>query len=210
MANLMWIQKKAKRFKLNNPTLEDDNETETPNSNIYNDSNHIFFNSDITSDSAFKLNKELRALSISLRSDAISYGLIEPHPIYLHLTTNGGDIYSAFSVVDCISKLSLPVYTVIEGYVASAGTLISLAGEKRFINENAYMLIHELRSGISWGKMTSIDDEYSNIKKMMDHIIEYYIKRTGMSRKSLERILKKDLNWNADECIQKKLVEDRF
>ena len=203
MTDIHW--KNPKKRKLS------DEEDTIPNSDsdtIFVQQNHIHFNGDISNKTAFLLKRELLALSIELRSQRITLG-IENQPIYLHLTTNGGDIYAAFSVVDCISKLKSPVYTIIDGYCASSGTLISLAGEKRFINENAYMLIHELRSCMSWGKMTSIDEEYINLRKIMDHIIEYYIKRSGISRKRLERILKKDLNWNADECIKNGLVEGK-
>ena len=127
------------------------------NSYIYSNFSHIYFNNDINADTAFELNKELREVENKIKLLTLTLG-IEKQPIYLHLTTNGGIIYSAMSIIDCIKSLSVPVYTVIDGYVASAGTLISLAGEKRYMCENAYMLIHELRSGM-WGKMTEIADD---------------------------------------------------
>lgn len=49
-----------------------------------------------------------------------------------------------------MSELTIPIYTVIDGYVASVGTLISVCGNKIYIGKNAYMLIRELRSGV-WG-----------------------------------------------------------
>jgi len=76
------------------------------------------------------------------------------------------------------------VYTVIDGFVASAGTLIALAGEKR------YMLIHELHSGM-WGKMTEINDEYCNLKRLMKHIIKIYVNNTNLTKSNLTEILKK-------------------
>ena len=101
---------------------------------------HIYFNNDINADTAFELNKELREVENKIKLLTLTLG-IEKQPIYLHLTTNGGIIYSAMSIIDCIKSLSVPVYTVIDGYVASAGTLISLAGEKRYMFENSYMLM---------------------------------------------------------------------
>lgn len=175
---------------------------------VYSQFNHVYFNDDITYDTVFALNKELRAVEAKVRTTATALGL-DPQPIYLHITTHGGGIHAAFSVVDCISQIKLPVYTIADGFVASAGTLITLAGEKRYITENAYMLIHELRSGV-WGKMTSIDEEYLNLKKVMDHITDYYIKRTNISKKTLEKILTKDIIWNAEECIDKGLVTEVY
>jgi ATP-dependent Clp protease protease subunit len=177
-------------------------------SSVYSHLNHVYFNDDISYETVFTLNKELRTVEAQLKTTAMALN-IEPQPIYLHITTHGGCIHAAFSAVDCIEQLSLPVYTVAEGFVASAGTLITLAGEKRFISANAYMLIHELRSGV-WGKMTSIDEEYLNLKKVMDHIVSFYIKKTNITKKTLEKILTKDIIWNAEECIDKGLVESVY
>lgn len=211
---------KSKKRKIEEATLDNASDDEsTPSSlpilfpklstsSIYSHLNHVYFNDDISYETIFSLNKELRNVEAQLKTTAVSLN-IDPQPIYLHITTHGGCIHAAFSAVDCIENLSLPVYTVAEGFVASAGTLITLAGKKKFISANAYMLIHELRSGI-WGKMTSIDEEYLNLKKVMDHIVSFYIKKTNINKKTLEKILTKDIIWNAEECIQKGLVEEVY
>lgn len=178
-------------------------------SSVYSQYNHVYFNDDISYDTVFALNKELRQVETRLKTTSAALGMKETQPIYLHITTHGGGIHAAFSVVDCIQQLSVPVYTVVDGFVASAGTLITLAGKKKFMTANAYMLIHELRSGV-WGKMSSIDEEYLNLKKVMDHITEYYTKHTLMTKKQLAGILSKDIIWNTDECIKKGLVDDVY
>ena len=178
-------------------------------STLYSMNNHVYFNNVIANQSAFSLKKELRSLEMKLKIKSMTLG-IEPQPIFLHITTNGGDIHSALSLVDCIKHISLPVYTVVDGFVASAGTLISLAGEKRFIMPNNYMLLHELRSGVVWGKMTSINEEYTNLKQIMNHIVEYYVQNTKMTKVVLEKILKKDIIWDATKCIKKGLVDEMY
>lgn len=178
------------------------------NSYLTTNFNHIYFNNDITNDSAFELNKELRSVDTKIKTLSVSLG-VEKQPIYLHLTTDGGLIYSAFSVIDCIKSLSVPVYTVIDGFVASAGTLISLVGEKRFMCENAYLLIHELRGGV-WGKMSEVDEEHMNLKKIMEHLKKIYLDNTKIKKKDLDGILKKDLIWDVNECIEKGLVDEIY
>lgn len=203
--------KKRKR----EPKVEEDDDDDNPalplivstkpnGTSVYSQCNHVYFNDDITYDSVFALNKELRLVETRLKTMGAALGM-QAQPIFLHVTTHGGGIHAAFSAVDCIQQLSLPVHTVADGFVASAGTLLTLAGEKRYITQNAYMLIHELRSGV-WGKMTSIDEEYLNLKKVMDHITGYYTKRTLITKKTLAKILTKDIIWNAEECIEKGLV----
>ena len=53
----------------------------------------------------------------------------------------------------------------------------SLAGKKRFITENSYMLIHEIRSG-TWGKFSHMCESVENSKQLMEHIKSYYVKLT--------------------------------
>jgi ATP-dependent protease ClpP protease subunit len=207
--------KKRKQIKVNNDSDDDETtQTITPiiqtliGTKLYCHCNHIYFNSDIDSSSAFNLNKELRNMENKLKSTSVLLN-IEPLPIYLHLTTNGGSIHSAFSIIDCMNSLTLPIYTVIDGYVASAGTIISVCGTKRYIGKNAYMLIHELRSGV-WGKMTYIEEEVSNFKKVQEHLMEIYVDKTSLTEKKLLKILKKDVEWNAEDAINFGLVDDIY
>lgn len=176
--------------------------------NIHSIHNRIYFNDDITTESVTALNKELRTLDEKMATISNMFR-IDPIPIYLHLTTNGGEIYAAFSAIDCIQQMKCPLYTVVDGFVASAGTLISIAGKKRYILPNAYMLLHELRSGF-WGKMSDMTEEMENLKKLMDHLIEFYSTHTPLSKKTLEKLLTKDSIWNAKECISRGVVSGVF
>jgi ATP-dependent protease ClpP protease subunit len=183
----------------------DNDSSSTNNSNsISAFSNHIYFNDDINYNTAFKLNNALRLMETKLKSLNI-----DNIPIYLHLTTNGGIIHSAFSIIDCMNNISLPIYTVIEGFVASAGTLISVNGEKRYIGKNAYVLIHELRSGV-WGKMSELEEEMINIKKIQEHLINIYLEKTKIKRKKLNKILKKDIEWNAEEALEIGIADEIY
>ena len=177
---------------------------------VYNNMNHVYFNDDISEDTVFSLNRELQNVKTRLSLFGMSHGIpANTIPIYLHLTTNGGSIHAAFSAVDCIKTLGVPVYTVVDGFVASAGTLISLAGAKRYIMPNAYMLIHELRSGV-WGKMSTIEEEVDNLRKIMEHITTFYADNTKLTKRALEKLLTKDVIWNAQESINKGVAEEIY
>lgn len=211
----MGKTKKRKTVEEAAPMMDDDDEggpaipfifPKPPSTNLTVIHNRVYFNDDITFDSMFSLNRELRLLDDKL----LAFSLIhrsEPMPIYLHLTTNGGSIHAAFSAVDCIKSLRCPVYTVVDGFVASAGTLLSLSGNKRYIQPNAYMLFHELRSGF-WGKMSEIEQEFCNLQKMAEHLISFYTKHTSMTAKQLEKLLTKDAIWSPNECLEKGVVDE--
>lgn len=175
-------------------------------SNIYSIDNNIYFQNDIDYDSISDLNREMREMAANLKEMSRSYK-IEPPPIRLHLTTHGGMIHAALSAIDCMNELDVDVHTIIDGYVASAGTLISVCGKRRLMKRNATMLIHELRSEV-WGKMSEIEDEMLNLKKMSEVIKNIYEDNTNLTRQDLNRILKRDINWDADTCLNKGLVDE--
>lgn len=132
---------------------------------------------------------------------------IEPKPINLYITSNGGLVYQVLGAIDTIRGMKVPVHTICKGFVASAGTLLSLAGKKRFITESSYMLIHELRAG-HWGKFTHLSESLDNSKQLMEHIKNWYLSRTKMTAEELEEQLKKDVSWNAQMCLEKGLVDE--
>ena len=168
--------------------------------------NNIYFNDDISMETVSILNRELRNLQNKLLTVSIKMG-IEPPPIKLHLTTYGGSVHAAFSAISCIQSSKVDVHTIIDGYVASAGTLISVCGKKRYIHKHSSMLIHELRSG-TWGKMSVLEEEFENLKKMMDKIKTIYVENSKLKKKELDAILKKDSDWYADECLKHGLVDE--
>jgi len=198
-------------FKKRKRSSEDEEleEKEQADDNIYIINNHLYFSSDITPKSAFTLCKYLRTLEIKLKIENISMPSSIKPEIYLHITTNGGCIYSAFSIIDCFESLSIPVNTVIDSNVSSAGTIISIHGNKRYICNNSYVLIHELRSGC-WGKLAYLDDTYKNCLKIQDHINQIYLDKTKITKKYLKEILVKDLELNADECIRLGIADEIY
>jgi ATP-dependent Clp endopeptidase proteolytic subunit ClpP len=193
--------------------------------------NTIVFCTVIDDNSALKLTKMLLQLENDLLSDKkilkrkfkkfmnyeddkkSEYIIKEPklnweiEPIVLKIKTKGGSITSAFSIIDTINNMIVPVHTICTGMVASAGTLISLAGKKRMMTKNAYMLIHELRSS-SWGKYSELQDNHTNSTLMMNHIKKYYTENTNIPEDQLEDILRKDLYWSSDKCLETGLVDE--
>ena len=91
-------------------------------SDVYTTKNHIYFKTGITKDSIDKLATEIDNLNNKLSNLAkkATLGTFTPKPIYLHITTNGGDLLAGFFAYDKIKESKIPIITIIEGCVASA------------------------------------------------------------------------------------------
>lgn len=178
----------------------------TTSAKIRFDKNHVYFYSEVDRDSTYDLINCLR--------DSENYCLklchetkIETIPIYLHISSYGGCVDSALNVVDHILCSKFPIYTIIEGYTASSGTIISVVGKKRFIRPNASMLIHQISSGF-WGKMMELEDQIANLKQATLKIKRIYKKNTNIPKKQLITLLKHDLMLNANKCIELGLADE--
>ena len=170
--------------------------------------NRIYFYSDINTDKILQLNRHLRSKGIDLQREATIQDR-EPANIYIHIQSYGGSIFAGMAGMDEIIKSIVPVYTMIDGCCASAATFLSVCGKKRFINRHAYMLIHQL-SSFFWGKYEEFKDEKQNLDKIMEMIKKVYAEYTKIPTKKLEEILKHDLWFDADQCLEYGLVDEIF
>jgi ATP-dependent protease ClpP protease subunit len=213
-SNILFASKKPKQLTPSNDDDDDDGidfskffKRGSTEDNSYVVDNNIYFNDDITMETINKLNKQMRALQTKLVSMGTNLN-IEPPPIRLHITSNGGSVFAAFRAINCMKSLSVEVHTIVDGYAASAATMISVCGDKRYINKYSNMLIHELRSATSWNKMSELEDEVDNMKKIMDQIKDIYVEHTDLTRSELNKLLKRDLDWDVNKCLQAGLVDE--
>jgi len=168
--------------------------------------NHIYYYSSVNKKSALELNMKLREVENKLLKKYNDHNNHQEY-IYLHINSFGGSVFSAFSVIDTIKNMKVPVVSIIEGAAASAATLISVMCDYRIIYKTSYMLIHQLSSG-SWGKMNELEEEMENLKELMNSIKTIYKENTNIPRGEISEILKHDLWWNADICLAKGLVDE--
>lgn len=175
---------------------------------IKKEDNNIYFYENVSKDSILDLSLNIKQLTKKILKKSIDYNT-KPNPIYLHINSYGGCLHSARAIVDVILLNPVPIYTIIEGYAASAATIMAIVGAKRFMKPNSEVLIHQLSSGV-WGKMEEIKDEFQNLEKEMKWIVDIYSKHSKgkLQGKKLTDLLKHDLSLDANECLKFGLVDE--
>ena len=171
------------------------------------DDNIIYFYASVTQKENFKLNQQISSIGRQMEMVAVKLGMNIPPPIHLRINSYGGSVFAAFSSIDYIMKSKTPIYTYVDGCAASAGTIMSVCGAKRFIGENAYMLVHQLSSG-SWGKFAELQDDMKNNENLMKRIKEIYEAKTKIPKGKMDELLKHDLWWDAKTCLRYGLVDE--
>ena len=200
-------QCKTANLVIKNDDCEDEEDEESLRK-ITREGNHIYFHAEVDRGSVFEMIEFLRKCELDNIINAHKL-CIDEIPIYLHINSFGGSVFDAMTAIDAIQSCKVPVYTVIEGATASAGTLISVVGKKRFMRPNAYMLIHQLSAG-SWGKMAELEDEFENNKVLMDKIMSIYKEHASIPKKQLGEILKHDLWWDIEKCKLYGLIDETW
>jgi ATP-dependent protease ClpP protease subunit len=188
---------------------ENDSEEETDDDVIIKvDQNRVYFHADVTRENCFKLIESLQKAQEYIAIQYIKNEFEEMGKIYLYLFSDGGELYAGFNIADFIQKSKVDIITVVEGCVASAGSIISMAGKERYIRKNAYMLIHELRSGCL-GKYSECQDDMENNNILMDHMKKFVNERCQNTKleKKLDKVLKHDHIWDPEKCIKYGLVD---
>ena len=100
------------------------------NAIIHTIKNNIYFTGPLTDESVFAITTNLISLQYRDFSE-----------INLHIQSGGGSLLPSLGLVDLIRTSDIPINTFIDGYVASAATLISIVGAKRFISKHGTMLV---------------------------------------------------------------------
>ncbi len=172
--------------------------------------NTIHFYTDVTVGSCAELNRLLREIDCKLQQSAVVINNPTYTPIiHLRINSYGGELMAGLASVDTIRSLKSKVWTYVEGNAASAATLISVSGAKRFIGKNSLMLIHQL-SAFSCGTFEKLKDEHENNKRLMEIIKSIYKQYTKFPMKELDAILKRDIWLDSADCLKYGLVDEIF
>lgn len=168
--------------------------------------NNIYFYGTVTGDSCRILGEKLTDLIKSHKNFKNDYNTDYP-PINLHLQSPGGSLINTFYVLDIIIKSDVPIHTYVDGYVASAASLISVVGKKRYMSDNSMIMIHQLYSG-NEGKYKELDDDMINLNTFMSMIKKIYLEHTKIVPNKLDDMLDHDLWLDSKKCLDYGLVDE--
>ena len=134
----------------------------------------------------------------------------KPKFIKMLINSEGGEIPSAFALIDCIKGSNVPVYTYGLGQIASCGLLAFIAGVKghRYITPNTSILSHQFFWG-NVGKEHELMVSMKEVTNMSKRIIAHYKACTGLSEKEIQKYLlpPEDVWLTAKEAVKLGLAD---
>ena len=151
--------------------------------------NNIYFNGPITDETCMQLKYALdKHRYFYFNND--NY----PKAINLFIQSPGGSLLPTLALVDEIKNFDVDIHTFIRGYAASAATLLSVIGKKRYIYKNSLMMIHGIKlNEQTVSNVLQVKDLNHNIDLFMSIITDIYLENSNIDKKMLFELFEHDI-----------------
>ena len=166
----------------------------------------VYMYGQVTDESCMQLTMVLHDLDKKAQQQRVLYPDLKPK-IELHIQSGGGALMPTFYVCDTIKLIETPVHVYVDGFAASAASLMSVCGNKRIMTKNSAMLVHQL-TGATSGKFNEIKDEMTNLNFFMNKVKNIYLENTKLNSSVLDDLLSSDIWLDAQTCLEYGLVDE--
>lgn len=129
---------------------------------------------------------------------------VDEMDVYVH--TKGGDVMEGTLIYNHMKACGVPVNIYIVGVCCSMGTILMMAGNKVYMCENSYMMIHAPQGGC-YGTAAMMDKAAKGLRGMEKNFKKVYATKTGKSEKEIEDLLVGDNWFTAQEAAEEKLID---
>lgn len=143
---------------------------------------------------------------------------VQGNELTVNISTYGGDVFEALAIGGVLESLQKNVTTIGYGLVASAGTVILLAGKKRKMAANSFFMIHN-PTAVTGGEASEMRKTADLLDKIQTQLVDIYVTAMEKSGKlidgSRETTAKKVTKWvenetwfTADEALQYGFIDE--
>lgn len=147
---------------------------------------------------------EIKMITLwNLEDEKAKIPVEERVPIKLMIHSYGGNLDTAFAIIDIMAISKTPIYTYNLNACMSAGCLIFLNGHKghRYCMPLSTALIHE-GSGGSGGTYSQVQAQNENYKKMIEMMKNNILSHTDLDTKTLNKWKNKEIYLYAEDQIK--------
>ena len=162
----------------------------------------LYLNSEIDMCSVEDIVKHILRYNVEDRGVPVE----ERKPIMLYVTSNGGEVYAGYELIDVIMNSQTPVYTINMGYQFSMGFLIGMAGHKRFATKHAKYLQHD-GSSMAWNSSAKVRDEIEFQEENERRMREYILSRSNITPELYDSKFRVEWYMFADEAKRLGVVD---
>jgi ATP-dependent protease ClpP protease subunit len=149
------------------------------------------------------------AVGWEITPDAVARALKDAagKPITISLHSGGGDALAGIAIHNMIARHKGAKTVVVEGFAASAASLIAMAGDRIVMPSNAFLMIHE-----AWGGAMGDAEQMRGTAALLDSISaayrSTYAKRSGLEEDEVAELMRAETWFTAAEAVAKGLATE--
>lgn len=136
-------------------------------------------------------------------------GLKPGDRVNLYINCMGGSVKEALGIYSALRRCPAKVYAYIDGFAASAASVIAMAGEKVIMPQNTAMMIHNAAWG-DYGNPAQLRKSADDLEVINMAAIQSYTMHAGekLPADELQRMLDAETWLTAEQCMEYGLADE--
>lgn len=134
---------------------------------------------------------------------------IEADVINLHIDSAGGSITDGVAIYNALRAHSAEVHTYVDGIAASIASIVFLAGDKRYIPENAGVFTHlPMLAEMDMPNRKDLQEAQEHLAKFENVLSGIYMKHTGANEETVKMWMENDTWFFGQEAVEAGFATD--
>ena len=124
--------------------------------------------------------------------------------LVIHVNSPGGDTFDGIAIynrlMDYKKEHGARIKVTVDGWAASAASLIPLAADETVMGTGAMMMIHEA-SSIAWGSKRDMRKVADLLEKVEEGLIDIYMTKSNRTRDEIRTMVDDETWFSAQEAV---------
>lgn len=140
---------------------------------------------------------------------------ISANKIIVNINSPGGDVNDGLMIMDLLQAKDANVITNLQGFSASSASIIAMAGTKRRMSENAFLLVHRIMFGLmGFYNQNSMKEFAADMETLDARLVKIYEKRANISAEEIEALLDEGNGYgrwmDAEEALKYGFIDEIY
>lgn len=132
---------------------------------------------------------------------------VKAEKIHVHINSGGGSAFDGVAICNQLKQHSAEIIVHIDGWAASAASVIAMAGDKVIMPSNTMMMIHQA-STFEYGNADLFEKTARDLRKIDSALAASYKKRFVGTDEELKQLLKDETWLTAEEAVALGLADE--
>ncbi len=132
----------------------------------------------------------------------------ESKEIILNLNSGGGDAFDGIAIYNQLKKHDAKIIVNIDGFAASAASVIAMAADELYMGTGTMMMIHEA-STFAWGTKKEMKATLNALEGLDSSLADIYMTRFKGERSEIETFIENETWFTVDEAVSIGLADEK-